>query len=182
MHALMEVRMRRKRKPTGTLPEMREEDQDVRDDRIERCPIVLKRGETGGEVCQINHVIYYVIPLTIVANSRVIILDYRFYSQWEGIGIELLSLAEKKGRYKFGDWDFPVGEVLNDRFENGFRLNFRGDMLKGCIIGHGGLYPDDYGTTRAVSVDVTLVDSLDRINTVQGIKLPVVQGYGRRSR
>lgn len=182
MHALMEVRMRRKRKPTGTLPEMREEDQDVRDDRIERCPILLKRGETGGEVCQINHVIYYVIPLTIVANSRVIIRDYRFYSQWEGIGIELLSLTERNGRYRLGHLDYPMGEVLNDRFESGFRLNRRGDIIEGFIIGHGGLLLDDFGTTRAVAVDVTLVDSLDRINTVQGIKLPVVHGYGRRSR
>ena len=174
--------MRGTRKPTAPFPEMPEEGQHIPDDRIEPCPIVVKRGETGGQVCQISRVIYYVIPLTIIASSRVIVRDYSLYSQWEGVGIGLLSLAEKKGRYKFGDWDYPVGEVLNDCFENGFPLNFRGDMLKGCIIGHGGVLLDDFGTTRAVAIDVTLIDSLDRINTVQGIRLPVVHGYGRRSR
>lgn len=144
--------------------------------RIEPCPIRVRRGEAGGHVCQVDGIMCYVIPLTIVANSRVIICDYRVYSEWEEIGIELLSLTERNGRYRLGRLDYPVGEVLNDRFENGFRLNFRGDMIEGLIIGHGSLPPDDYGTTRTVGVDVTLIDSLDRSNTGRDIRLPVIHG------
>lgn len=89
-------------------------------DRIELSPITIKRGEAGGQVCQIHGLIYYVIPLVMIANSRVIIRDYRIYSEWEEIGIELLLMAQRNGRYKLGHLDYAVGEVLNDRLESAF--------------------------------------------------------------
>jgi hypothetical protein len=91
----------------------------------------------------------------------VIVPEYEVASAWDEGSIELPYLQETCGRYKFGQLDYAVTEVLNDQLEEGLRFNFRGDMIEGVIIAYGcEAIPEGYH--GVVPVCVTLIDSLER--------------------
>jgi hypothetical protein len=48
-------------------------------------------------------------------------------------------------------------------------------MVEGVLIGHGGEVPKQYGTTRTVTAQLTLIDSLGRRSAETAIELPVAK-------
>jgi hypothetical protein len=142
---------------------------------IEPSPVKVTRAGGNGQVCVNHGVMCYVIPVQVVAYSRVNICGYELYSELEGVDIQMPYVRQTEGRFRWGSLQFALAEVLNDRFETGFRLKFSGDMVEGVLIGHGGEVPKLYGTTRTVTAQVTLIDSLGRRSAETAIELPVAK-------
>ena len=135
----------------------------IPDEWIEPAPLMVEECDRYfGTVWNDHGIALYAIPFRIVSEGRVIVCDFEIYSEWMEFKIELLEIRGKNGRYRYGGFDYSLDEILNERFASGFRLGFRGDMLEGVLIGHGGALPREHGKSHHVAVYVTLIDSLRR--------------------
>lgn len=146
-------------------------DVEIPEARQVSSPLEITRGTGIGEIFDLavgNTA--YVIPLCIVARSRVIVMDYHIQSAWDD-QIELPYLSERNGRYEFGRQTYMSEEVLNDRFEIPLTLN-RGSIIQGLILAYGCQPIPEEVRNGAVPVQFTLTDTLHRsIQTDIGLVL-----------
>ena len=129
------------------------------------CPLKIIPGRDLGLICDLpgGHT-GYAIPFGMVAQSRLILVDYDLACEWDD-QIELAPrLEERDGRCKFGHFDYPATEVLNDRLEKPMSFHYRGQFVEGVILAYGlESIPEEYRRRGGiVSVRLSFVDTLER--------------------
>jgi hypothetical protein len=130
----------------------------------EACPLKVSNSDIGEIYALPNDNTIYCLPLRIVPHACSILDDCHIRSAWDPFSIELPHLTERNGRYHHGPVNLRTNEVLNDIF--GERLH-RGAIREGMILACGFMpVPDEVGDTK-VSVEITLVDTLERKITAE---------------
>ena len=137
-------------------------DADVSIAEEERCPLEITEGRGIGMATDLgSDMAAYALPLRLVARSPVTIEECCVAAPWDEVTGSLPYLKETGGRYRLGSLSYPVGEVLNDHFDQPYSMQ-TGATLEGVLLAEGLEPIPDHVVGGVVSLRVTFVDTFQR--------------------
>ena len=143
------------------------DDVDMRTSFEDICPLEITASDHGFVYDSETICAWAVLPLRMQARERVIFENCHIEAASDELSFDIASLTAKRGRYYLGrDLSFPEREVLNPCLESihtkePFCLS-SGHACEGVVLGYVGKSGIGYLKTGSISVQITVVDSLDR--------------------
>lgn len=146
---------------------------------LEPCPVDIALGTEVGAVWNNGPTnLIYALPIVLTARQRVTLVDVIIVSPWDAcsIGIVVPKFDKHCTFHRYGPASYRQADILNNRFLKPFTLS-RGHLCEGVILAEGCVPVPAEFTARNVPLNVTVVDTLERVAQAE-VTLPLrsVQG------
>lgn len=143
------------------------------------CPLDISHGLDYGGVFKSGLNTIFALPVSLVAQTRIILVDCRFETEWDKETISLPHLTLRCDFYFVDHVKFPRAKVLNTYLEQARALQ-RGAVFAGVILAYGFCgVPSEIRSGTDIPVRLTMIDSLGRSASAM-ISLPYERATTRK--